>query len=390
MITMRRVIIALIFLGFIAWPLIRYSYQYDEPEIRLGMSAPLSGDLRELGNNFYMGASAFFQDLNSKGGVHGRDIKLLVKNDKYEPKIAIENVKDFIEKDKVFALFGVVGTPTSKEVLPIALENKIPFLAAVTGAKFLRKPRNAMILNVRKGYHGETKALLEYIVDKMKKKRIAVFYQNDSFGHTGIRSLKEELRDRGMGLVGEGSYKRNTLAVGHAIYEIENSRPDAIIMFSAAKPAVEFVRRARKSEILKDAMLGVVSFAGAEAVVRDLGMRAGNMVFSQVVPLPWGESIDVGHYRRQMNKFYPTAPIGFASLEGYFAAKMVTSIFRKVGKDFSHDSFIDALHDIPKEIFQDKSIIIKDNSCGCLDKIYVTRYTQKGFETIGESHERSY
>ena len=382
---MKRNILFIMLMVAIVWSFIRYSYSYDETEIRMGMSAPLSGDLSELGNNFYMGANAFFQDLNEKGGVYGRPIKLLVKNDKYEPKLAVENVKEFIEKEKVFALFGVVGTPTAKAVLPLALQNKVPFLAAVTGAKFLREPRNAMILNVRKGYHNEIDALLGYIVDTMKRKRIAVFYQNDSFGHTGIQSTKELLAKRGMGLVGEGSYKRNTLAVGHAIYEIENTRPDAIIMISAAKPAAEFIKRVRKSDILKDAMVGVISFGGAELIVRDLDKQAQNIIFSQVVPLPWSESIDTGHYKRQMAKFYPTAPLGFASLEGFFAAKMVTSVFRKIGKDFSHDSFIDALHDIPKEIFQDKSILIKDNSCGCLDTIYVTRYTSKGFEVIGES-----
>ena len=122
-------------------------------------------------------------------------------------------------------------------------------------------------------------------------------------------------------------------------------------------------------------------------MVEGLDKNAKNLLFSQVVPLPWGESPDVKVYRRQMEKFYPGTPVGFISLEGYFAAKMVTSVFKKVGKDFSKDLYIDALHDIPKEIFQDRSIVIKDNSCGCLDKIYLTSFNGKDFELLGESYE---
>ena len=296
---MKRALLILLLFFVIVWLGFRYFTLYKEDEIRLGMSAALTGDLRQLGMDFYKGADAYFQNLNSNGGIHGRSIRLIIKDDKYEPKITEENVKNLIHKEKVFALFGIVGTPTSRAVLPIAMENRVPMLAAVSGARFLRESENPLILNIRKGYHAEIEALLDYLIDQSGHKRVAAFYQNDSFGHTGLRSLKELLRERGMGLVGEGSYKRNTLAVGHAIYELEASNPDAIIMIGAAKPTVEFIRRSLDSP-LGNATKAILSFASAQTMMIDLECTAQNLLFSQVVPLPWSDEEDIQKYKEVM------------------------------------------------------------------------------------------
>ncbi|NLC28532.1 MAG: ABC transporter substrate-binding protein [Campylobacteraceae bacterium] len=380
---MKRTLIGLFVFFILIGLIFQYHNRYDEDEIRLGMSAALTGDLRQLGLDFYKGADAYFKSLNDSGGVHGRTIKLIIKDDKYEPKITEENVKSLIKDDKVFALFGIVGTPTAQAALPLAVSSKTPMLATVSGAMFLRQPRNPMILNIRKGYHAEIKALLDYLIDETGHKRIAAFYQNDSFGHTGLYSLKELLHERNIKLVGEGSYKRNTLAVGHAIYELEATNPDAIIMIGAAKPTVEFIRRSLDTP-LGEATKAILSFASAQNMMIDLGCTAQNLIFTQVVPLPWGECEDVVQYRKDMSKYYPKASIGFASLEGYIAGVMVGSIFEHLGRNFSKDAFIDALYDVPKEIFRDRSIVIKDNNCGCLDKIYIIKYTGTEFKVIAE------
>jgi ABC-type branched-subunit amino acid transport system substrate-binding protein len=256
-------------------------------------------------------------------------------------------------------------------------------IGTVSGAMFLRQPEDPLILNVRKGYHAEIEALLEHLIDEKGHTRIGVFYQNDSFGHTGLHSLKALLDERGMALVGEGSYKRNTLSVGHAIYELESTGPDAIIMIGAARPVVEFIRRSITTPLSR-ATKAVVSFASAQTIMVDLQCVASNLIFSHVVPLPWGESPDVALYREQMAKYYPDVPVGFSSLEGYFAAKVAASVFEKLGPNFTKREMVRALHHLPKSAFKDRSIVVKDNSCGCLDTIYITQYRNNTFELLGE------
>ncbi|MBE0496362.1 MAG: ABC transporter substrate-binding protein [Campylobacterales bacterium] len=379
---MKQLIFVLSLAFFSLWLVFRHYDTYQENEIRLGMSAALSGDLGGLGQSFYQGADAYFKDLNTKGGVHGRTIKLIAKDDQYEPKITLENIQNLIEKERVFALFGLVGTPTTEAILPLMRSHNTPLIAPVSGASFLRDPLEPLILNVRKGYHLEIKALLSHLIDEKGYGRIAVFYQNDSFGHTGLHSVKELLKERGMRLVGEGSYKRNTLAVGHAIYELEATHPDAVIMIGTARPVVEFIRRSVTTSLSR-ATKAIISFASAQTIMIDLQCVASNLIFSQVVPLPWGEGEDLERYRGSMRRHYTEAAIGFASLEGYLAAQMVANLFESLGPRFDKKTFVDAMETMASQASKHELLTKEENHCGCLDEVYITQYRNEAFEVIG-------
>jgi ABC-type branched-subunit amino acid transport system substrate-binding protein len=377
---MKQLIFVLSLAFFSLWLVFRHYDTYQENEIRLGMSAALSGDLGGLGRSFHQGADAFFKDLNARGGVHGRTVRLIAKDDQYEPKITLENVEELITKEKVFALFGTVGTPTTQAILPLLYTTQTPLLAPLTGASFLRDQEDPLVLNMRKGYHAEIKALLAHLIDEKGYKRIGVFYQNDSFGHTGLHSVKALLRERGMWLVGEGSYKRNTLSVGHAIYELEATHPDAIIMIGTARPVVEFIRRSVTTSLSR-ATKAIVSFASAQTIMIDLQCVASNLIFSQIVPLPWEETPELEAYRQSMRKYYTKDAIGFASLEGYLAAKTVVQLFEELGPRFRKQDFLKAMETMRRH--KDKKVALEANNCGCLGRVYITQYRNESFEVIG-------
>ena len=112
--------------------------KFEGNTITLGMSGPFSGGLNSVGNQFLMGANIYFENLNKTGGVYGREIKIIAKDDRYEPRIAIENVNTLIQKEKIFALFGIIGTPVAEAIFPIAKEKRIPLVGTYSGAEFLR------------------------------------------------------------------------------------------------------------------------------------------------------------------------------------------------------------------------------------------------------------
>ena len=147
--------------------------------ITLGQSSALSGPAKDLGTNMRAGMEAYFAKINATGGINGREIKLISKDDGYEPDRAIKNTKELIENEKVFLLIGEVGTPTSQAVVPIAEKAKVPFFGPFTGAEFLRNPFKKYVINVRGSYYQEMEKLAEYLVDKKGLKKIACFYQND-------------------------------------------------------------------------------------------------------------------------------------------------------------------------------------------------------------------
>jgi ABC-type branched-subunit amino acid transport system substrate-binding protein len=123
----------------------------------------------------------------SSKDVKRRSLELVARDDGYEPKKSIEATRKLIEEDKVFALVGPVGTPTSAATQPIASEAGVPFIGAFTGAEFLRAPHKPHVVNLRASYFQETEAMVERLTKDLGVTRIAIFYQDDAFGRARRR-----------------------------------------------------------------------------------------------------------------------------------------------------------------------------------------------------------
>jgi branched-chain amino acid transport system substrate-binding protein len=132
-------------------------------EIKLGQSAAFTGPTAVLGTGMREGLLAAFAEINATGGVHGRKINLVAKDDGYEPERARANVTDLISKDDVFLIIGGVGTPTAMACVPVCEEAKVPFLAPFTGA--LRRPYNPFVIHLRASYEEEVERLVRFLVD---------------------------------------------------------------------------------------------------------------------------------------------------------------------------------------------------------------------------------
>jgi hypothetical protein len=136
-----------------------------DSEIRFGISAAFSGAAKELGQNMKLGIEAAFNAANARGGVHGRMLRLIAADDGYEPVRTAETMKRLYEKDQVFGVVGNVGTPTATVALPYALERKMLFFGAFTGAGLLRSdPPDRYVFNYRASYAEETSAMVHYLV----------------------------------------------------------------------------------------------------------------------------------------------------------------------------------------------------------------------------------
>ena len=166
----------------------------------------------------------------------GRQLSVVRYDDAYEPDKSVAATRKLIEEDKVFALIGPVGTPTTLVTQPIATAGGVPFIGPFTGAGFLRKPENANVINVRATYDQETEAWIEYLTTTRKAQKIAILYQDDGFGRVGLSGVQKALDKRGLKLAGEATYPRNTTAVKSAVVDLRKADPDAIVMVGAYKP----------------------------------------------------------------------------------------------------------------------------------------------------------
>lgn len=324
----------------IALPAVAQTPGVTPNSVLLGQSAAFSGPAAQLGIQMNAGAMAYFDYINKLGGVQGRTILLKTRDDRYEGDLAAENTRKLIEEDKVFALFAYVGTPTSAAALPIFTEAKVPFIGPFTGAELLRNPLNRYVFNVRASYYDETEKIVEQLVSTGIDK-IAVFYQNDSYGKAGLTGVQIAMKKRNLAIAATGTVERNTIDVGAAVKAISAVQPDAVVMISAYTSIAEFVRQMKKAG--SAAQFHNVSFVGSKALSNALGNDGYGVVISQVVPFPWNPGVPVVKEYQRILKAAGITDYNFGSLEGYLAAKVMVEGLRRAGRDLTREKLIAAL-----------------------------------------------
>ena len=311
-------------------------------KIVFGQATALEGPASALGQGMKIGLEAAFAEINKAGGIKGRNLELKSVDDGYEPTKSIGVVKKLLEEDKVFAIAGAVGTPTSAATQPIVTAAGAPFIGAFTGAEFLREPYKPLVMNIRASYFQETEAMVEHLTNDLGASRIAIMYQDDAFGQAGFAGVKKALDKRKMQLAGEGTFERNTVAVKTALLDIRRAQPDAVIMISPYKPAAEFIKLAKQIKL--NATFVNISFVGSDALAKELGPLGAGVVITQVVPFPKDAAIPVvGHYQASLKAIAPDAQPGFVSLEGYLVGRAIIAALEKVSGDLTRQAVIEAV-----------------------------------------------
>ena len=311
-------------------------------ELVFGQSAALSGPARALGQGMRLGLLAAFEAINQKGGIHGQRLVLDSLDDAYEPEAAIANTRELIQRN-VFALVGAVGTPTSLAAQPIATEAGVPYIAPFTGAEFLRDAQlRPNVLNMRASYYQETEEMVARLTMDLGVRRIGILYQNDSYGRAGLEGLRRAVARHDLPLVAEADYPRNTEAVKVALLDLRRSRPEAIVIIGAYRPAAALIRWARRLDF--NPYFINISFVGSSALARELGSDGAGVYVTQVVPFPTDPSLPVvAHYQQALAAVAPENTPDFVSLEGYLAGRLVAEGLRLAGPNPTREGFLNAL-----------------------------------------------
>jgi ABC-type branched-subunit amino acid transport system substrate-binding protein len=318
-------------------------------KILFGQVAALSGPAQALGQGMREGILAAFEEANRAGGVNGRKLELKSIDDGYEPEKTIEATNRAIKEERVFALVGAVGTPTSKAGQPIATAAKVPFIGPFTGAEFLRNPFNRYVVNIRSSYFQETEAWIEHLTTDLGITRIAILYQDDAFGLAGLAGVKKAMDKRNMSLVAEGTFKRNTTAIKSALLEIMKSQPQAVVTVGPYKPIAEFIKLARQLKV--DAAFVAISFVGSDSLAQELGNQGAGVIVSQVVPFPADKSLPVvASYQAALAAVNPKSKPGFVSLEGYLVGQFVVQALKRIPDAPSRETFLDAIESGPFDL----------------------------------------
>ncbi|MEJ8824011.1 ABC transporter substrate-binding protein [Variovorax humicola] len=318
----------------------------SETPVVLGQSAPFTGPAAQLGIQFYQGAKLYLDIFNAQPG---RDVELRFLDDGYEPDRTMLNTRKLIDDD-VFALFGYIGTPTSLAALPMAVKDKVPFVAPFTGAMALREPFQKNVFHLRASYNDET-ALIVRQLTYLGLKKIAVFYQNDAYGKAGLDGVSLALGHQELKPLALGTVERNSVEVAAAVKTIVAAKPDAIVQIGAYKACAAFIRQARKAGY--GGTFFNVSFVGTQALADELGKEGAGVAVSQVVPSPYNPANGITReFTEAVRKSGGNTKANFSSMEGYLAAKVLTEGLKRTSGKPTREGLIAGLESIERQQFE--------------------------------------
>ncbi len=312
----------------------------SDREIVVGQFAAFSGPAAQLGQRLNVGIQAYFKAVNEQGGVNGRTLRLVTRDDGYEPDRAVAAVKALIEQDQVFALVGAVGTPTGLAAVPVLTAAKVPLVGMFTGAQSLREPFNRYVFHVRASYFDETERIVQHLTT-LGMKKIAVFYQNDAYGKAGLEGVTRALERRQLKPAATATFERNSVDVAAALQGILPAQPEAVVQIGAYKACAEFIKQARARGY--GGQFFNVSFVGSKALADELGPAGMGVVISQVVPFPYTPSLPVVREYQQRMKEAGQTELDFSSMEGYLIAKVFVEGLKRAGRNLTREGLITAL-----------------------------------------------
>ena len=276
----------------------------------LAQSLPLKGPSGHIGERFALGIDTVLRELNNRGGIAGRPVKVWRIDDGYEPENTLRNTRFFAAEPDVLALFGFFGTPTSKAALPIAKKAGLTLVAPLTGASALRAQGQTGVLHFRASYAEEARRIVNHLVNDGFV-RIAVAYQNDAYKKDVLASTVEALKKHNLSAVSTAALPRNSIETKQAADTIIKSKPDALIVISLSKTMASLVNNLHRNGSRPQLM--TISPTGTKALFRDLPQAAAFGVgVTQVVPFPWdARHPDVASYQRLLRQQQQDGEVDF-------------------------------------------------------------------------------
>lgn len=309
--------------------------------LRLGQSLPLTGPLAELGSEYRDGMQAYFNQINAKGGIHGKKIELITLDDAYVVERTVENTKKLIEKDNVFALLGMFGSANYGAIIPLINETQIPSVAPYTGSDALRAMESPTTFWMRASYGDETEKIIDQLTT-LGINRIAVFYQDDAFGKSGLAGVEKALEKRKLKVLATGAFDKTKNDVSEAVKSIGAADPQGVVMISTYKPTAAFIKAMRAAG--KFTQYFALSVVGHKALQAEMGNNSAGIAIAQVVPYPAsGTTPIVREFLATPAEFMPKSGPTYTVLEGYLAARVMAEGLRQAGPQATREKLVAAL-----------------------------------------------
>ena len=300
----------------------------QDSRILVGQTIALTGGVAEHGRAVVAGAQAHLDDVNAAGGVNGRRVVLVTRDDGGDAKRAAANTRDLIERDGVVAMFGGVEGGPCVATLREASSRGVPLVACMAGSPEMREPFDRWSFPVRAAHYDEFERLLD-VVNTYGLGRVAFLHADSDTGRKHLANVQRLAGGRGIVVVPVVAASDATPA--SLADAIGAAKVDAVFNHGSYATYVAIIQAARRKGI---APMFMAVNSGAAQMARMLGPEGKGLVFTQVVPFPWAVAIPlVKEYHQALARRAPGTEPSFSGLEGYLSAKVLIAGLRAAGRD---------------------------------------------------------
>lgn len=312
-------------------------------DIVIGQSAHLSGPLASTLTAVLKGQELAIDELNRKGGIAGRRIKLITLDDAYDPKRCVENVTTLIERDKVLALTGLASTANVGAVLPLLAEKQIPLVGVYTGAPALRARQHPYFFTAIANYRDEVVKMVKNL-STVQRSQIALAYHNSPFGQLMLPVVEEVVKEQGATLVAKQALDIGGQNSAQVCQALAAAKPQGVIFMAFGPALVPFVKAAR-------AYIGVpvyaLSIANSKALIAALGDEVRGLAMTQILPYPMQRTTPLTRdYGAAMDR--ANLPVDFDHFFGYVNMRVLFEGLRRASRNLTPNGLVAALEGMGK------------------------------------------
>ena len=314
-------------------------------EIRIGTTMPLSGGAAFWGVPISGAIDAWFKNINDAGGIHGRRLSLVVKDDGYLPPRAVANTRELVERDGVFALASSLGTANVFAARDYVIETQTIWITPLASADIWAGYRNKKYMFMTyPSYIDEGIFLTKYAAENLKAQKIAVFYQNDLYGQQGLLGVKRGIAQKGIKLVTSVSYEVTDAEVTAQGLKLKESGADTVLLYATPRHGALIVREMAKLGFRPTL---VSSFPLADPAMFALAGEAWNNVYlSAYFPLP-GLDPRVDAVLATLSRINPAlARNPFNAVAGVGFVEAFLEGLRRTGPQLTKDRLVTAMETI--------------------------------------------
>ncbi len=283
-------------------------------ELLVGQSAPLSGMMANPMANVLAGQQLAIDEINRKGGIGGRRVRLDVLDDAFDARRTLDNARTLVEQRGALALFGTVGTGQTLAVLPYVADKRVPLIAAYSGSPALRAQPNPYFFTTQAGYDDELVRIVRNLV-AVQARRIAVVYQDNEFGKLLMPMAEKIIAAEGATLAGSRALQASGADAVPAAQAVAGMKAQAVVMLVAGPAVVGYIKANR---VYASIPVYTLSLSVGSAILKALGDDARGLAVSRATPYPWrattplakefnaamaraGKEVDYDHYLGYIN-----------------------------------------------------------------------------------------